>query len=414
MGHAKAARKAGMSPERLARIGDFLDQAYVTPGKIAGCQVRVARRGHVAYEKTLGLMDIERGAAMADDAVLRIYSMTKPIASVALMSLWERGAFQLDDPIAKAFPEFRDTKVWVEGEGEAMRTEPAHTPITYRQVLSHTAGLTYGGLLEQVGAPGSGDPVDAVYKALRIRRDPAEDLDAFMGKLAQAPLKYQPGTKWMYSLATDVVGALVERLSGRKLDVFLEEEIFKPLGMTDTGFSVREDQRERFAACYSRDVDKTLKLVDDPKKSPFLQKPAFLSGGGGLVSTLADYGRFCDMLRSGGELDGERIIGPRTLDLMTANHLPGGGDLSTLALDSFSETLPVGVGFGLGFAMTMDGPAAGYACEDEYYWGGAASTAFWVDPFEDLYVVFLTQLMPSTTYNFRAQLRSLVYAAIED
>ena len=265
-----------------------------------------------------------------------------------------------------------------------------------------------------MGAPGSGDPVDAAYKALRIRRDPAEDLEAFMGKLAQAPLKYQPGTKWMYSLATDVVGALVERLSGRKLDVFLREEIFEPLGMTDTGFSVREDQRDRFAACYARDADKTLKLVDDAEKSPFLQPPVFLSAGGGLVSTLADYGRFCDMLRCGGELDGERILGPRTLDLMTANHLPGGGDLSTLALDSFSETLPVGVGFGLGFAMTMDGVAAGYACEDEYYWGGAASTAFWVDPLEELYVVFLTQLMPSTTYNFRAQLRSLVYAAIED
>lgn len=418
MGHGKSggkgARKAGMSAERLERVGDFLERGYVEPGKIAGCQVLVARRGHVAYRRSIGSMDLERSRPMADDAVVRIYSMTKPVASVALMSLWERGAFQLDDPIAKAFPEFRESRVWTEGEGEAMRTEPAAGPVTYRQVLSHTAGLTYGGLLEQVGAPGSGDPVDAAYKALRIRRDPGEDLEAFMGKLAQAPLKYQPGTRWMYSLATDVAGALVERLSGRKLDVFLREEIFEPLGMEDTGFSVPEGARDRFAACYSRGADKTLKLVDDPEKSAFLQTPTFLSGGGGLVSTLEDYGRFCDMLRCGGALDGERVIGPRTLDLMTANHLPGGGDLSTLALDSFSETLPVGVGFGLGFATTMDGVAAGYACEDEYYWGGAASTAFWVDPLEDLYVVFLTQLMPSTTYNFRAQLRSLVYAAIED
>ena len=411
---AKSARKAGLNAARLERIGDFLERSYVAPGKIAGCQVLVARRGHTAYRRSIGLMDVERSKPMADDAVLRIYSMTKPVVSVALMTLWERGAFQLDEPIAKAFPEFDEPKVWVEGEGEAMRTEPAARPVTYRQVLSHTAGFTYGGLLEQVGAPGSGDPVDAAYKALRIRRDPAEDLEAFMGKLAQAPLRYQPGTKWMYSLATDVVGALVERLSGRRLDVFLREEIFEPLGMDDTGFSVPERAHDRFAACYARGADKALKLVDDAEKSPFLQPPVFLSGGGGLVSTLEDYGRFCDMLRCGGAVDGQRIIGPRTLDLMTANHLPGGGDLSTLALDSFSETLPAGVGFGLGFAMTLDGVAAGYACEDEYYWGGAASTAFWIDPIEDLYVVFLTQLMPSTTYNFRAQLRSLVYAAIED
>lgn len=411
---AKAARKAGLNPERLERIGEFLQRAYVEPGKIAGCQVLVGRHGHTAYRRSLGMLDVERARPMPDDAVMRIYSMTKPIASVALMSLWERGAFQLDDPIAKAFPEFAEPKVYVEGEGEGLRTEPAAGPITYRQVLSHTAGFTYGGLLEQVGVPGAGDPVDAAYKALKIRRDPAEDLDAFMGKLAQAPLKYQPGTKWMYSLATDVVGALVERLSGRRLDVFLREEIFEPLGMEDTAFSVPDGARDRFAACYGRDTDKSLKLLDDPEKSAFLPKPTFLSGGGGLVSTLEDYGRFCEMLRCGGALDGERIIGPRTLDLMTANHLPGGGDLATLALDSFSETLPAGVGFGLGFATTMDGVAAGAPCEDDYYWGGAASTIFWIDPIEDLYVVFLTQLLPSTTYNFRGQLRNLVYAAIED
>ena len=411
---AKAARKAGLNAARLERIGDFLQRSYVEPGKIAGCQVQVSRRGHVAYRRSLGAMDVERGRPMADDAVVRIYSMTKPIVSAALMMLWEQGAFQLDDPISKAFPAFCEAKVHVEGEGEAMRTEPAASPVTYRQVLSHTAGFTYGGLLEQVGAPGSGDPVDAAYKALRIRRDPAEDLDAFMEKLAQAPLKYQPGTRWMYSLATDVAGALVERLSGRRLDVFLREEIFEPLEMKDTGFSVPEDARDRFAACYGRDGDTRLKLVDDPEKSPFLQPPVFLSGGGGLVSTLEDYGRFCEMLRCGGALDGERIISPRTLDLMTANHLPDGGDLASLALDSFSETLPAGVGFGLGFASTLDGVAAGSPCEDDFYWGGAASTIFWVDPIEDLHVVFLTQLMPSTTYNFRGQLRNLVYAAIED
>ena len=407
-------KKAGMNGARLERIGEFLERAYVGPGKIAGCQVLVARHGHLAYRRCLGRRDVARDLPMTEDTVLRIYSMTKPIVSVALMSLWERAAFQLDDPIASVFPEFAHQRVWVSGEGEAMETAEPRRPVTFRHVLSHTAGLTYGGLLEQVGAPGSGDPVDAEYKRLRIRRDPDETLEGFMGKLAQAPLRYQPGERWMYSLATDVCGALVERLSGKTLDVFLQEEIFEPLGMGDTGFHVREDQAERFAACYSRAADASLKLVDDPARSPYLKPPVFLSGGGGLVSTLGDYHRFCDMLRRGGELGGERILGPRTLDLMTENHLPGGGDLAALALDSFSETMAAGVGFGLGFAMTLDGAKAGTASEGEYYWGGAASTAFWVDPFEDMTVIFQTQLLPSSTYNFRGQLRNLVYAAIED
>lgn len=411
---AKAAKKAGMNPERLARIGDFLENAYVGPGRIAGCQVLVARHGHVAYQKAIGSRNLAAGEAMTDDTVIRIYSMTKPIVSVALMTLWERGAFQLDDPIHKAFPEFAETRVWASGHGEEMQTAAANRPVSYRDVLTHTAGLTYGGILQEIGIPGEEDPVDARYKALRIRRDPAETLEAFMGKLAQAPLKYQPGEKWMYSLATDAVGALVERLSGRTLDRFLDEEILQPLGMTETGFHVRPDQADRFAACYSRGADKALKVADDPRASAFLQPPAFLSGGGGLVSTLGDYHRFCEMLRRGGELDGARIIGSRTLDLMTENHLPGGQDLAALAIDSFSETMPKGVGFGLGFAMTVDGVRAGSPSEGDFYWGGAASTIFWVDPFEDLVVIFLTQLIPSTTYNFRGQLRNLVYAAIEE
>ncbi len=410
----KQARKAGMDARRLDRIGDFLQSAYVGPGRIAGCQVLVARHGHVAFQHMLGSRDLSLDAPMTADTVLRIYSMTKPIASVALMSLWERGAFQLDDPIHKAFPEFRDPKVYVSGEGDDLVTEAARRPVTYRDVLTHTAGFTYGGLLEDLGAPGGGDPVDAVYKRLKIRRDPAETLEAFMGKLAQTPLRYQPGERWMYSLATDVVGALVERLSGRRLDRFLHDEIFAPLGMKETGFHVRPDQADRFAACYARGEDRGLKVADDPARSPFLQEPAFFSGGGGLVSTLGDYHRFCEMLRRGGELDGERILGPRTLDLMTENHLPGGQDLAALAIDSFSETMPKGVGFGLGFAMTTDGVRAGSPSQGEYYWGGAASTIFWVDPLEDLVVIFMTQLLPSSTYNFRGQLRNLVYAAIED
>ena len=405
---------AGLSVQRLERITGFLQDTYVTPGRIAGCQTLVARHGQVVYQTSLGHKDRERSRPWTDDTIARIYSMTKPVVSIALMRLWERGLFQLDEPVLKVLPEWADQKVWVSGEGEAMVTEPVRKPITFRQILSHTAGLSYGGVLQTLGVPPRPNPVDDAYKALRIRRDAAEDLDAFVAKLGRAPLRYQPGTRWMYSLATDVAGALVQRLSGRPLDQVLRDEIFGPLGMADTGFYVPEPGADRFAACYIHDAGKPPALFDDPLASPYLAPPVFLSGGSGLVSTLADYHRFCEMLRRGGELDGERIIGPRTLRLMTANHLPGNGEIATLALDGFSESTAPGVGFGLGFAMTLDGTRAGTASEGDYYWGGAASTAFWVDPREDLVVIFLTQLLPSFTFNFRGQLRSLVYGAIED
>jgi CubicO group peptidase (beta-lactamase class C family) len=404
---------AGLSSSRLERIGDFLQSTYIEPGRIAGGQVLVARGGEVAYARSLGVMDRERARPWADDTVVRIYSMTKPIVSVALMSLWERGLFQLDEPVTRVLPEWSGQRVWLSGEGEAMITEPLAKPVTFRHLLSHTAGLTYGGFLSTVGIGGPIHPVDQACIDLKVRRDPAEDLDAFVGKLGRAPLRYQPGTRWMYSFATDVIGCLVERLSGRPLDRFLEEEITGPLGMADTGFQVRPEQQARFAACYQHAGASGFALQDDPETSPFIKPQRFLSGGGGLVSTLADYHRFCEMLRRGGELDGVRIIGPRTLRLMTLNHLAGGASLAELALDSFSETTPFGVGFGLGFAMTVDGVRAATPSQGDFYWGGAASTIFWVDPVEALVVIFLTQLLPSTTYAFRGQLKSLVYAALE-
>ena len=404
----------GLSTARLDRITELLEEHYVAPGKIAGCQALVARHGHTAYARSFGRMDLARGKAWGDDTVARIYSMTKPIVSVALMMLFERALFQLDDPVHKVFAEWRDHKVWVSGEAEGMELADPKGPVTFRQVLSHTAGLTYGTLLESVGAPANRHPVDAAYNALGVRRDRAEDLDAFIEKLGKTPLRYHPGERWQYSLATDVCGALVQRISGKRLDVFLKEELFDPLGMKDTGFHVRDDQRARFAACYTRGEDKTLKLQDDPEKSVYLAEPVFFSGGGGLVSTMEDYRRFCEMLRRGGEYDGHRIISPATLRLMTQNHLAGGQSLAELALDSFSETTPVGVGFGLGFAMTTDGVRAGSPSQGDYYWGGAASTIFWVDPSEDLIAIFLTQLLPSSTFNFRGQLKNIIYGALED
>ena len=406
--------KTGLSAARLERMTELLENQYVGPGKIAGCQALVARHGRIAYSRSFGLMDRERGRPWADDTIVRIYSMTKPIASIALMMLWERGLFQLDDPVTKVLPEWGDLRVWISGDGEAMQTEPLQRPVTFRHILSHTSGLTYGTLLETLGIPPRRrHPVDAAYEALKVRLEREEDLDAFVGKLARLPLRYQPGRQWMYSLATDVIGALVQRISGKRFDIFLREEIFGPLGMVDTGFVVEPDRADRLAACYARRADKTTVLQDDPRESPYLDPPAFFSGGGGLASTMADYHRFCEMLRRGGELDGARIIGPRTLALMTANHLPGGAFLAELALDSFSETTPVGVGFGLGFAMTVDGVRAGSPSQGDYFWGGAASTMFFVDPVQDMVVIFLTQLLPSTTFNFRGQIKNIVYSALE-
>jgi CubicO group peptidase (beta-lactamase class C family) len=405
---------AGLSTARLARIGDHLQRAYIDPGKLVGAQVLVARHGEVAYRQSLGRMDRERDRPMAEDAIVRLYSMTKPITSLALMMLYERGLFQLNDPAIKILPELADQRVWLSGEGEAMITEPQARPITIRDLLRHTSGLSYGGVLQTLGIPFPLSAVDKAYIAAGVRQDANETLDDFITQLGRTPLRYQPGSAWMYSLSTDVCGALVQRLSGKPFDVFLKEEIFEPLGMTDTDFYAPPEKAQRLAACYQRTPSVLAALQDDPVKSPYLKPPAFISGGGGLVGTLSDYHRFCECLRRGGELDGARLIGPRTLALMHRNHLPGGKSLSDLALDGFSETGNAGVGFGLGFAMTLDQMPSGALGQGDYYWGGAASTIFWVDPAEDLVAIFLTQLLPSSTYAIRAQIRNMVYSAIVD
>jgi len=404
----------GLDAGRLERIGEHLERAYLANGKIAGCQVAVTRRGHLAYFKSLGQMDRERGKAMADDTIFRIYSMTKPITSVALMTLYERGYFQLNDPVHRFVPEWRDQRVWVSGEGSAMATEKPNRPVSMRDMLGHTGGITYGAALAALGAPDSGHPVDKEYARIGVRRGDGEDLKSFVQKLGRVPLRYQPGERWMYSLSTDVCGALVEIISGKRFDKFLEDEIFAPLKMKDTSFTVPSEKLSRFAANYRRGPDKTLQLIEDPEKSAYLKEPTFFSGGGGLTGTTADYVRFCEMLRRGGELDGARILGPRTIELMHRNHLKDGKDLTQMAIGGFSETANEGVGFGLGFACTLDSVTSGSIVGSDWYWGGAASTIFWVDAKEDLAVVFMTQLMPSGAFNFRGQLKSIVYASIAD
>ncbi|MGE0600231.1 MAG: serine hydrolase domain-containing protein [Dehalococcoidia bacterium] len=398
------AEKAGFDADRLNQITGFLDRNYVQPGKIAGCQALVARHGQVAHFSTLGCADIERATPMREDTIFRIYSMTKPITSVALMQLYEQGHFQLNDPISRVAPGWRDQKVWVSGDPDDMELKAPEKPVTFRNVLSHTGGLTYGA---------TNHPVDKIYRRLGVNRDRTETLTTFMEKMGQTPLRYEPGSAWMYSMSTDVCGGLVEAISGQPFDEYLQQHIFGPLGMVDTSFWVAPEKQSRFAANYQRQPDKTLKLIDDPENSTYLSKPSFLSGGGGLTSTTADYLRFCEMLRRGGELDGARILGPRTIDLMRQNHLAGGkGDLASMAIGAFSETAYEGVGFGLGFATTLGDVEAGTLGAGDYYWGGAASTIFWVDPKEDLVAVFMTQLMPSATFNFRGQLKNIIYSSI--
>ena len=402
----------GLDAGRLERITDHIERNYIGPQKIAGCQIAVSRHGHSAYQKSFGSMDLERGKPMMDDAIFRIYSMTKPITSIALMTLYEKGYFQLNDPVSRFVPSWKNHRVWVSGEGETMVTEAPKRQVSFKDVLSHTGGFTYGG-----GLPGVGDqhPVDKIYRGLKLRSAGSTDtMMEFLDKLGQVPLLYLPGERWMYSLATDICGALVEVISGKPFAQYLQDEIFGPLGMKDTSFFVAADKIDRFCANYQRGPDKKLKVMDDPLTSAFTKEPGFKSGGGGLTGTTADYMRFCEMLRRGGELDGHRVIGPRTLEMMHMNHLAGGKDLTQMAIGGFSETANEGVGFGLGFASTLSQTATASLGVGDYYWGGAASTIFLVDPKEDLTMVFMTQLMPSGTFNFRGQLKSLIYSAIID
>ncbi len=401
----------GFDAVRLERITSHLSKSYIDPGKVVGCQVLVARRGQVAYLKSFGDMDRERAQAMRDDTIFRIYSMTKPITSVALMQLYEQGLFQLNDPVHRVIPAWRDLQEYVSGEGAAMETRSVQEPITFRHLLTHTSGLTYGGSFALLTTD---HPVDRMYGTLGICRDPSETLQSFVQKLSRAPLRYTPGKHWMYSYATDVCGYLVEVLSGKRFDHYLQDHIFDPLWMKDTSFAVPAAKASRFAACYQREPDKSLTLIDDPLKSAYSTTPKFFAGGSGLTSTTADYYRFCEMLRRGGELDGQRILGARTLKLMTMNHLPGSVDLTKLALGSFAETAYSGVGFGLGFATTLSEVTAGAFGGGDYFWGGLASTLFWIDPKEDLIVIFMAQLIPSATFNFRGQLKNIIYSAMVD
>jgi CubicO group peptidase (beta-lactamase class C family) len=399
--------EVGLSSARLARIGEHF-QRYIDAGKLAGTLTLVARQRKIAYFEAQGHLEIERTRPVTQDSVFRIYSMTKPITSVGLMMLYEQGRFQLDDPVHRFIPSWRSLAVYAGGNHPTWKTTAAERPMTIRDLLTHTSGLTYG-FMERTN-------VDAAYRKLAVadRTRPGSTLQTMIDTLAELPLEFSPGTRWNYSVATDVVGYLIEVISGQRLDAYLREHVLQPLGMTDTGFIVDDAQRARFAANYERQADGSLRLIDDPQKTVY-RECSFFSGGGGLVSTAGDYFRFTSMMLNGGELDGIRLLGRKTVELMTMNHLPKSQELTDLAqAGMFTETAYGGVGFGLGFSV-MQSPARAQisGTPGEYAWGGAASTAFWIDPAEDLIVIFMTQLMPSSSYPLRRELRALTYSALE-
>ena len=398
----------GLSSKRLARIDEHLRDRYLESGKISGCLSLVARRGKLAHCSPLGHMELEQKRAIEEDTLFRIYSMSKPITSVATMMLYERGLFQTRDPVHKFIPAMKDVGVFRMGNYPQFLTERPKRPMSIKDLLMHTSGLTYGFMHRT--------PVDSAYRKAGLDVDSHEgNLEDMINKLATLPLEFSPGDAWNYSMATDVLGYLVQVVSGKPFEQFLKEEIFEPLGMNDTGFFVPPEKLDRFPNCYERRLNKKLVVQDATDTSRYLEPPSYPSGGGGLVSTAHDYLRFCEMLRRGGELDGARILSRKTIELMTRNHLPADQDLTQMAQGTFSETPYEGVGFGLGFSVNL-GPARTGAAGSagEFAWGGAASTAFWIDPAEELVVIFMTQLMPSATYDFRAQLRAITYGSIID
>jgi CubicO group peptidase (beta-lactamase class C family) len=402
------AKDAGLSAARLETLDQFIQTRYIDTGKIPGALIVIARRGEVAHSRALGLADIERKIPMREDVIFRAYSMTKPITSVAFMTLVEQGLVALDTPVHQVIPEWENLGVYQAGFMETFRTKRPERPMLMIDLLRHTSGLTYG--FQQ------SSNVDAAYRKLKIgERENGATLDDMVRELAKVPLEFSPGTAWNYSVSTDVLGYLIGKISGEPFDEFLRSHIFKPLGMTDTDFHIRASNQSRFSACYAVTPQARMMLFDDPARSIYLQPPSLFSGGGGLVTSATDYLRFCRMLLGGGILDGVQILSPKTIALMTLNHLPDGKDLPALSRSLFSEVTFNGVGFGLGFAITLDTARTMLPGSiGDFSWGGAASTYFWIDPREDMIVIFMTQLLPSTTYPIRRELRTLVYSAFEE
>ncbi|QPC98126.1 serine hydrolase domain-containing protein [Qipengyuania soli] len=402
------AETLGFDGARLARIPEFLASTYIESGRLPNAQLVVARNGVPVHYTRLGTMGDDK-RELRDDALFRIASMTKPITSVAFMQLVEQCKVALEEPVTRVFPEFADLKIYAGGGGSIPFAPgaPAH-PIRFVDLLTHMSGLTYG--LQ------NRNNIDAVYRELNFdfARDHLES-DGFIDKLSKLPLEFAPGQGWNYSVSTDVLGIAVERISGMRLGEYFEKNIFAPLGMNDTRFGVNSDDIERLVDAYAYRPGQSPRMISAGATSKLVNPATFDSGGGGLIGTIADYHRFSAMLLNGGELDGARILSPKTVRLMRTNHLPNNADLTQMSSSLFSEANNAGTGFGLGFAMVID-PAKTLmpSSMGEFYWGGAYSTAFFVDPVERITMVFMTQVYPSSTYPIRRQLKTLIYSALTD
>jgi CubicO group peptidase (beta-lactamase class C family) len=393
--------EVGFSSDRLRRVNSVM-QGYVDSGRLAGIVTLLARGGKVFHFANFGLAEVQSGRPMDLDAIFRIYSMTKPITSAAVMMLYEEGNFHLDDPVAQFIPELDGLKVCT-GMGQTGPTlVDQQTPITIRHLLTHTAGLSYGFSQDT--------PVDEMYRQAAVT-SPEGTLKDMIGKLGQLPLAYHPGAQWRYSVATDVLGYLVEVISGRPFDRFLRERIFEPLGIEDTSFHVPEHKLDRLASVYGPGGEGGIQELDTPGLNSFKRPHAMFSGGGGLVGTASDYFRFCQMMLDGGALNGTRLLAPKTVELMTMNHLPD-------ALLPFSVSAALadgakGCGFGLGFRVVTDLARHGIlGSKGMYSWGGAASTVFWIDPGEELIAILMTQFMPSGQHPIRREFQVATYQAL--
>ena len=389
----------GLDSTVLENIRKYLNDTYVEDGKYVGTMTLVSRKGEVAYLDSIGFMDRENARPMQEDSIFRIYSMSKAITSIAIMQLFEKSKFRLDDPVYWYIPSWKNLRVYQSGIYPNFLTSRPKRHMTIRDLLTHMSGLTYDFMYKS--------NVDAAYRKTKVQQ--AGSLEEFAEILSTLPLEFSPGDKWNYSVSTDVLGYLVEVMSGMKLEEYFKEYIFEPLEMTDTSFSCPEEKLDRLASLYEHIPNGEPRLID----IPFLNTK-MASGGGGLFSTMSDYHNFCSMLVNQGEFNGTRLIGRKTLELMTVNHLPDNQDLTEMSESAFSETPYAGVGFGLGFSVMLD-PAKSQTISDigEYGWGGAASTVFFINPKEDMFVIFLTQLLPSSTYQVRRELRSLVYSALK-
>jgi CubicO group peptidase (beta-lactamase class C family) len=400
--------EVGFDPGRLARM-DRHFAAYVDDGRLPGFLLAVTRHGQLAHLSTYGQRDIEAGQPVETDTIWRIYSMTKPITAVAALVLYEQGAFELSDPVRRFIPSFADLRVWRGGSAVNPVTEPVTEEMRIWHLFTHTSGLTYGFLQHH--------PVDALYRNAGYEWGvpPGLDLAGVCDQLATLPLLFQPGREWNYGMSTDVLGMVVEAVAGVPLARFIQEHVLDPLGMSETSWWVPDEQADRLAALYIPTPGTRTAMRFDAMGAAARQQPTATLGGGGLCSTASDYLRFAEMLRRRGELDGVRVLAPRTVDYMASNHLPDHADLTAFGRPLFSETTFDGVGFGLGVSVTIDPVTAKVPGNvGDFGWGGAASTAFWVDPVDDLTVLFLTQLLPSSTHPLRSQLKQLVHAALTD